>query len=87
MVFVSSYFNDQGLFSLKASFGEAEEQPEKRQRLMSSDTAGSKDFKKKMSSVIPEKYSMTVIDTLATLSPINNIMKLGDDFLVSSGHF
>lgn len=44
MLFVCSYFNDQVLSSLSASFildGDIFELPEKRQRLLSTDTTGS----------------------------------------------
>jgi hypothetical protein len=35
--------------------------------------------------MMPENYKIQVLDVLTTLSPINNMLPLGSDYLISSG--
>ena len=85
---------DQYLFRISpCSPEEAEENqvlPEKRQRLLSSDSG--KDFKKRSyKTVMPESYDMSMVDSLTTICPMVSVLKVPQDagdshLIIASGH-
>ena len=89
---ISSYFNDQLLMKIQPVFEtlDEEETIEKRQRTSSIDSQGINAIKRSTlnkQETEPKEYKLDLLDYLATISPINNILQLpGNNLLVSSGH-
>jgi hypothetical protein len=69
---------------------EEEDNVEKRQRTSSIDSQGMNALKRSSlnkQEAEPKEYNLVLLDSLATVSPINNILQLpGNNLLLSSGH-